>query len=75
ERLARLGIVGADAEELLPLAVAAAADAEILAEITATAALLGAGAGLDVPAVDLEARAAHHDALQRRLAPGEGLIP
>src|SRR5699024_9238318 len=41
---------------------------------TRTANLLRAGAGLDVPAVDLAAREREHGALQRRLAPGERLL-
>lgn len=70
-----LRITGQDAAELGPLVDAAAADDELLAEITATANRLRAAAGLDVPAVDLEADKARHDALQQRLAPGEGLLP
>jgi hypothetical protein len=73
--LEQLGITGADAEELLPLLDAAAADGEVLAEVTATANRLRAAAGLEVPAVDLVADKQRHDALQQRLAPGEGLIP
>lgn len=73
--LERLGITGQDAAELAPLADAAAADPEILAEVARVANALRAGAGLEVPAVDLVARKEEHDALQRRLAPGEGLIP
>lgn len=73
--LERLGITGQDAEDLVPLLGAAVADGEVLAEVTATANRLRAAAGLEVPAVDLEADKARHDALQQRLAPGEGLVP
>lgn len=73
--LTRLGITGEDAAELAPLADAAAADEEVLAEVTAVANELRAGAGLEVPALDLAARKEEHDALQQRLAPGEGLVP
>ena len=73
--LERLGITGQDAEDLLPLLDAAVADEEILAEVTSTANRLRAAAGLDVAAVDLDADKARHDALQQRLAPGEGLLP
>ena len=73
--LERLGITGEDAEDLLPLMDAAADDEEILAEVTASANRLRAAAGLEVPAADLDADKARHDALQQRLAPGEGLIP
>jgi len=73
--LERLGITGQDAEDLLPLLDAAVADEEILAEVTSTANRLRAAAGLDVPAVDLDADKARHDTLQQRLAPGEGLLP
>lgn len=75
ERLGRLGIVGPDAEELIPLAEAAAEDPELLEEITGIANRLRSAAGLHATALDLEAHKAHHDALQRRLTPGEGLIP
>lgn len=74
ELLELLGITGLDHEELTPLLSAAVADAEVLAEVTRTADLLRAGAGLDVPEADLGALAARHDALQQRLAPGEGLL-
>ncbi|GAA1490245.1 acyltransferase domain-containing protein [Brachybacterium sacelli] len=74
ELLERLGITGQDHEELAPLLSAAVADTEILAEITRTANLLRAGAGLDVPEVDLGALSARHDELQHRLVPGEGLL-
>jgi len=73
--LDRLGITGADAEDLMPLLDAAAADEEILAEVTTAANRLRAAAGLEVPEVDLAADKDRHDALQQRLAPGEGLIP
>lgn len=73
--LETLGITGADAADLPPLIDAAAADEEILAEVTATANRLRAAAGLEVPEVDLAAEKERHDALQQRLAPGEGLIP
>lgn len=72
--LARLGITGTDAEELRPLIAPVIADAELLAEVTATANLLRRGAGLDAPAADLDARATQQDALQARLHPGEGLL-
>lgn len=75
ELLTLLGITGQDAEDLAPLADAAARDDEILAEIARTANALRTAAGLEVSAVDLAARKAEHDALQHRLAPGEGLIP
>ncbi|EWS81911.1 acyltransferase domain-containing protein [Brachybacterium phenoliresistens] len=75
ELLTLLGITGQDAEDLAPLADAAARDDEILAEVARTANALREAAGLEVPAVDLAARKAEHDALQQRLAPGEGLIP
>lgn len=73
--LDRLGITGEDAAELPALLDAAAADEEILTEVTALANRLRAGAGLEVPAVDLEREKSRHDALQQRLAPGEGLVP
>lgn len=73
--LERLGITGEDAAELGPLADAAAADDELLAEITTIANALRSGAGLEEPALDLSARKERHDALQQRLAPGEGLLP
>ena len=73
--LEQLGITGTDAEEILPLLNAAAADGDVLAEVTATANRLRAAAGLEVPAVDLVADKERHDALQQRLAPGEGLVP
>ncbi|WP_114855558.1 acyltransferase domain-containing protein [Brachybacterium sp. YJGR34] len=73
--LAALGITGQDAEELARLADAAAQDEEVLAEVARTANALRAAAGLDVPTTDLVAAKAEHDALQQRLAPGEGLIP
>lgn len=69
-----LGITGPDLEELTPLLARAAEDEQILAEITRTANLLRAGAGLDAPAADLGARQEAQTALQHRLAPGEGLI-
>ncbi|MEU2419276.1 acyltransferase domain-containing protein [Brachybacterium paraconglomeratum] len=72
--LENLGITGADATDLLPLLDAAAADEEVLAEVTATANRLRVAAGLEVPEVDLAAEKDRHDALQRRLAPGEGLV-
>ncbi|MGO2993525.1 acyltransferase domain-containing protein [Brachybacterium alimentarium] len=72
--LDQLGITGRDREELLPLLPRAVADEEILTEITRTANLLRARAGLDVPEVRLEELASTHDRLQERLAPGEGLI-
>ena len=71
--LENLGITGEDASDLLPLLDAAAADAEVLAEVTETANRLRAAAGLEVPEVDLAAEKDRHDALQQRLAPGEGL--
>ncbi|MFC7457199.1 acyltransferase domain-containing protein [Brachybacterium sp. GCM10030267] len=70
----KLGITGQDAEELAPLLPRAAEDAEILAEVTRTANLLRAGAGLTTPTVGLESFAQAQNALQERLAPGEGLI-
>lgn len=73
--LDQLGITGEDAAELPALLDAAAADEEILAEVTALANRLRAAAGLEVPAVDLETEKPRHDALQQRLAPGEGLVP
>jgi len=73
--LERLGITGVDAAELGPLADAAAADDELLAEITEIAEALRSAAGLEVPALDLAAQKERHDALQQRLAPGEGLLP
>lgn len=72
--LENLGITDQDASDLLPLLDAAAADEEVLAEVTATANRLRAAAGLEVPEVDLAAEKDRHDALQRRLAPGEGLV-
>lgn len=72
--LERLGITGEDAAELGPLADAAAADDELLAEITEIAGTLRAEAGLEVPALDLASQKERHDALQQRLAPGEGLL-
>lgn len=73
--LDRLGITGVDAAELGPLADAAAADDELLAEITEIAVALRSSAGLEVPELDLAAQKERHDALQQRLAPGEGLLP
>ena len=72
--LENLGITDQDASELLPLLDAAAADAEVLAEVTETANRLRAAAGLEVPEVDLAAEKDRHDGLQQRLAPGEGLV-
>lgn len=72
--LERLGITGPDAADLLPLIDAAAGDEEILAEVTAAANRLRAGAGPEVPEVDLAADKDRLDALQQRLAPGEGLV-
>ncbi|HJF50044.1 MAG TPA: acyltransferase domain-containing protein, partial [Brachybacterium paraconglomeratum] len=72
--LDNLGITDQDASELLPLLDAAAADAEVLAEVTETANSLRAAAGLEVPEVDLAAEKDRHDGLQQRLAPGEGLV-
>lgn len=69
-----LGITGADHAELGTLIGPAVEDPEILAEITRSANLLRAGAGLAVPAAELGALEAEHNALQQRLAPGEGLI-
>lgn len=69
-----LGITDQDASDLLPLLDAAAADEEVLAEVTAIANRLRAAAGLEVPEVDLAAEKDRHDALQQRLAPGEGLV-
>lgn len=70
-----LGIRDEDARDLAPLADAAAADPEILEEITRVANLLRATAGLDAEGVDLGAMKDRHDELQQRLAPGEGLVP
>ena len=72
--LENLGITDQDASDLLPLLDAAAADEEVLAEVTATANRLRAAAGLEVPEVDLAAEKDRHDGLQQRLAPGEGLV-
>ena len=72
--LENLGITDQDASELLPLLDAAAADEEVLTEVTATANRLRAAAGLEVPEVDLAAEKDRHDGLQQRLAPGEGLV-
>ena len=72
--LDNLGITDQDASELLPLLDAAAADEEVLTEVTATANRLRAAAGLEVPEVDLAAEKDRHDGLQQRLAPGEGLV-
>lgn len=74
ELLELLGITGQDQEDITPLLPRAASDPEILAEITRTANLLRAGAGLEVPTVDLESLASQHGALAQRLAPGEGLL-
>lgn len=73
--LDQLGITGEDAAELPALLDAAAADGEILTEVTALANRLRSGAGLEVHAVDLETEKSRHDALQQRLAAGEGLVP
>ncbi|MGP9537669.1 acyltransferase domain-containing protein [Brachybacterium sp. AOP43-C2-M15] len=70
-----LGITGVDAAELAPLADAATEDAELLAEVTTIANSLRSAAGLETPAADLDAHKERHDALQQRLAPGEGLLP
>ena len=72
--LENLGITDQDASDLLPLLDAAAADEEVLTEVTATANRLRAAAGLEVPEVDLAAEKDRHDGLQQRLAPGEGLV-
>lgn len=72
--LENFGITDQDASDLLPLLDAAAADEEVLAEVTAIANRLRAAAGLEVPEVDLAAEKDRHDAIQRRLAPGEGLV-
>lgn len=72
--LAHLGIDGRDAAELRPLVPLALADAEILDEVTSVANALRAGAGVDAEEVDLVTGAPARDALQRRIAPGEGLI-
>lgn len=72
--LENLGITDQDASDLLPLLDAAAADEEVLAEVTATANRLRTAAGLEVPEVDLAAEKDRHDALQQHLAPGEGLV-
>lgn len=69
-----LGITGQDHIELSAVIGPAVQDQEVLAEITTTANLLRAGAGLDVPEADLGAREQEHARLQERLAPGEGLI-
>ena len=69
-----LGITGQDLAELSALIGPAVEDPEILAEVTRTANLLRAGAGLEVPAADLAALGREHGALQQRLAPGEGLL-
>ena len=69
-----LGITGQDLAELSALIGPAVEDPEILDEITRTANLLRAGAGLEVPAADLAALGREHGALQQRLAPGEGLL-
>lgn len=72
--LENLGITDQDASDLLALLDAAAADEEVLAEVTATANRLRTAAGLEVPEVDLAAEKDRHDALQQHLAPGEGLV-
>ena len=72
--LERLGISDPDLEELTALLPRAAAADEILEEITRTANLLRAGAGLDVPEVDLESGRERRTALQQSLAPGQGLL-
>lgn len=72
--LEQLGITGADHAELCALLGPATRDPELLAEISCTANLLRAGAGLDAPAADLGARQQLRDDLQQRLAPGEGLL-
>ncbi|MEE1618996.1 acyltransferase domain-containing protein [Brachybacterium sp. J153] len=69
-----LGIIGADAEDLLPLVGPATADHALLAEVTSLANQLRAAAGLEVPEVDLAARKDELDALQQGIAPGEGLL-
>ena len=68
-----LGITGRDHAELSALIEPAVEDPEVLAEITRTANLLRAGAGLDVPAVDLGALAREHEALQQRLQLSQAL--
>lgn len=72
--LENLSITGQDQEELSALIEPALADPEILEEITRTANLLRQGAGLRVPEADLEAFRTAQNALQQRIAPGEGLI-
>ena len=69
-----LGITGEDHAELSALIEPALEDAEILAEITRTANLLRQGAGLTVPDADLGASQESQNALQQRIAPGEGLL-
>lgn len=69
-----LGITGQDHAELSALIGPAVADQEILAEVTRTANLLRACAGLEAPAADLGALEEQHNALQQRLVPGEGLL-
>ncbi|GAA4530240.1 acyltransferase domain-containing protein [Brachybacterium paraconglomeratum] len=69
-----LGITGDDHSELSALIGPALADPEILAEITRAANLLRVSAGLEAPAAALDTVKEQHNALQRRLAPGEGLL-
>lgn len=69
-----LGITGQDLAELAPLLARAAADEQILAEITRTANLLRSAVGIEVPEVDLAAEQAQRTALQQSLAPGQGLL-
>src|SRR5699024_2917606 len=57
-----LGITGKDLAELSALIGPAVEDPEILGEITRTANLLRAGAGLEVPAADLAALGREHGA-------------
>lgn len=72
--LERLGITGQDHAELRALIAPAMADQEILTEVTRTANLLRASAGLEPPAADLGSLEERHNLLQQRLAPGEGLL-
>lgn len=72
--LDRLGITDQDHDELIALIPRALGETEVREAITRTANLLRASAGLEAPAAPLSDLAEEHNALQRQIAPGQGLI-
>lgn len=70
----RLGITDPDRHELLALLPGVLADEELLAEIVRWASALRREAGLRAPVVPIAEDSARLDALQQRIAPGEGLL-